>query len=1082
MGETVTMQCTACGAENPESARFCNQCGVRLAASSAYTPSHLRDALMTGAGVQGERKRVTVMFADIKGSTRLAEQAGAELWHQVLDRFFGILAQVVHRYDGTINQYTGDGVMALFGAPRSLEDHAGLAAYAALQMQQEVRRFADELRLAHGLNLSMRVGLNSGEVVVGRIGDDLRADYTAQGPTVNLAARIENLCEPGRVYVTRETAQLLEGGFRLRSLGAMQMAGVDTPVEVVELEGEDGLRLRLQRSLTRSGSPFVGRSAELSRLTAALDQARQGQGQVVAVAGNAGIGKSRLCHEFVEECRRHGITVYRASGVPHASRVPMFPFRHLLRSKLGVSETASAADARRWIAGALLLEDPAHAELLPVLFDFLGIVDASASADGGPAPAPEHMLDELADYLPCSDEPIVLLIEDLHFLDPASEAFLPRLCQRVRGQPCLLLLNHRLDYVSDWLLPLIDESVTLSALGRPDSESLARTLLGNDPSVDALAGIIATRAAGNPYFVEEAVLALTEGGWLEGRPRAWRLLRPVDDWPMPDSVQTLLAARIDRLAEVPRRVLQTAAILGLEFERELLAELEGDDERLRASLQMLEELGFVHERAQHTYAFCHPLMQEVAYRGQLEAHRRRQHAQLARLLEVRAAAPGGEAGEQAPRIAHHWQHAAEWAQAGRWNLMATQWSSTRDLATAEDQVRRALAHFDRAPDDAEGVLRGRIAARASLLRTAQFVPVTDAEIETAYAQASEMAVRSGEIVAQVEVAMSYGAELLHRGEIGAAAKMHEAAIRLCFEHGRTDQINRFRMPVLLSFSATGRLRQIVELLDAAGAGWRTGPVNGDNYLSRGYYGLMLGWMGRLDEATAHLDAALAYSLGDRRISSWIYACSAEVALLRGDCGQALAAAARGVEQSRSAGSPFFSAVALRVHGLALAFSGRHEEAAVAMEAAAPFVAKGMAAHQFEANLLASSALVHALAGRIEVASAAAIAASRSAERSGARVWEMAAWLVRLNLPLGPECREEMVQGLAQAGALIDSSGAEGLRPYWHLAQARWAPDAQAAARHRAQADAAFAVMGLCTPMPPPGVAPAAGTATMRESA
>lgn len=251
--------CLNCGAANPDGAKFCNQCGTRLgalpaeaeaAARRVYTPRHLVEkVLTTRAALVGERKRVTVLFVDIKGSTRLAEQAGAEAWHLILDRYFGLLSGAVHRYEGTVNQYTGDGIMALFGAPLAHEDHALRACHAALEMQRQVRRYADELRLSSGLNLSIRVGLNTGEVIVGAIGDDLRMDYTAQGLTVNLAARMEQICEPGRIYATRNTAVLAEGYFRLRDLGEMAVAGMDAPLRVYEVEGEGATKTRLELSL-----------------------------------------------------------------------------------------------------------------------------------------------------------------------------------------------------------------------------------------------------------------------------------------------------------------------------------------------------------------------------------------------------------------------------------------------------------------------------------------------------------------------------------------------------------------------------------------------------------------------------------------------------------------------------------------------------------------------------------------------------------------------------------------------------------------------------------------------------------------
>lgn len=1058
MGEDAALACANCGAQNPTTARFCNQCGVRLDAVAApgYTPPHLRETLSQPGTLQGERKRVTVLFADIKGSTRLAEQAGAERWHQVLDRFFGILARVIHAYDGTINQYTGDGVMALFGAPRALEDHAGHAAHAALQMQQEVRRYADELRVAHGLNLSMRVGLNSGEVVVGRIGDDLRQDYTAQGPTVNLAARIENICEPGRVYVGCDTARLLEGAFRLRSLGATQIPGLGSAVEVFELEGpKSGLHTRLQRSLARSGSPFIGRDEELARLFAVLELARSGQGQVVSVVGNAGIGKSRLCHEFVSACEREGITVHRSSGVPYASRLPMFPFRELLRGKLGVPADATPAEARRWIAGALLLESPDHAALLPPLFEFLGIAESAERTPDLAALQQQHMLDELAQYLPCGDGGLsILLIEDLHFLDRASEDFLPRLCRAVREHACLLLLNHRPDYPSEWLQPLIDESLPLTALRREQLQRLALTLLGDDPSVAGAAEVIVERAAGNPYFVEEAVQALADGGWLQGRPRAWRLIRPVEEWPVPDSVQALLAARIDRLPDGLRTCLHAAAVVGMEFEPHLLGVIGAG--AIEADITALQELGFLHERDDGNVAFCHPLVQEVAYRGQLETRRRAMHAALARYLEQHSGGSTARPGPEALAVALHWQRAGEWLHAGRWNLIAVRWTEL-DMATALDQVRRAIENYDRAPESSEALL-GRVAARAALIRLSQFAAVDAGEVERAYAEARKLARTCGDVGAEAELQISYGNELMRLGQVDAAARTHELAMAQCLEHGRTDLINRFRLAVLLSFNAAGRPRRIVELLDAAGADWRQRAVDDENYMSRGFYGLMLAWMGRLDDGFRDVQTVLDYTRALGRTASWLYASCADLHLLRGDRQRALPLTQIGLEQAEKHGSPFFRVVALRGHALALSFHGRHDEALSLLGEALPLTVPGAAAHQFEANVLATQAMVLLASGDESGAERAGRQARECAQAAGSRIWELNAWLVWLQLPATPERRSEAQTGLARFVELIETSGAEGFRPWWWLAQAHWAVQQERAVL-RARARAAFAAMG-----------------------
>src|SRR5947199_1229184 len=308
-GTPLPVRCPRCDAELPTGSKFCNRCGTPIAAAGpgaerdprAYTPQHLAEKiLISRAALAGERKQVTVLFADVKGSMDLAEQLDPEEWHAIMDRFFQLLAEGVHRFEGTVNQYTGDGIMALFGAPIAHEDHAQRACWAALHLQEAVRGYADELRRRRSLNFSVRMGLNSGEVVVGRIGDDLRMDYTAQGHTVGLAQRMEQLAEVGRVYLTEHTAALVAGFFRLRDLGAFTLKGVREPIRAHELEGAGTHRTRLDVSRARGFSRLVGRQEETATLEAALAHALDGQGQVVGVVGEPGVGKSRLCHELVE--------------------------------------------------------------------------------------------------------------------------------------------------------------------------------------------------------------------------------------------------------------------------------------------------------------------------------------------------------------------------------------------------------------------------------------------------------------------------------------------------------------------------------------------------------------------------------------------------------------------------------------------------------------------------------------------------------------------------------------------------------------------------------------------------------------
>jgi class 3 adenylate cyclase len=373
------MNCSACGHANREGAAFCEACGQRLRderTPRAFAPEHLVGKIHAGQRrLAGEHKHVTVLFADVTGSMALAESVDPEAWQRIMDRFFALLCDGVHRFEGMVNKFTGDGIMALFGAPIAHEDHARRACYAALHLRDELARYAADLRREQGLNFSVRMGLNSGEVVVGTIGDDLELDYTAIGHTVGLAQRMESLAEPGHAYLTGHTARLVDGFFALRDLGSFELKGVSEPARVFRLEGTGALRTRLDVAGARGFSRFVGRRDELAALEAALAAALGGRGAVVGVVGEPGVGKSRLCHELAERCRAREITVFEGHGVSYGKRIPLLPILELARGWFGITEHDSEQATREKIAGRLLLLDEAFREDLPLVFDFLGVAD-----------------------------------------------------------------------------------------------------------------------------------------------------------------------------------------------------------------------------------------------------------------------------------------------------------------------------------------------------------------------------------------------------------------------------------------------------------------------------------------------------------------------------------------------------------------------------------------------------------------------------------------------------------------------------------------------------------------------------------
>jgi class 3 adenylate cyclase len=676
--------CPRCATVNPAGHRFCDGCGTPLvsrtpsapARALPATPAHLVEKIRRERRtLEGERKLVTVLFADVVRSMEMAERVDPEEWLRVLDRFFQILAGGVHRFEGTIDHFTGDGIMALFGAPIAHEDHARRACHAALDLMSALGEYASSLA-ARGLAFAVRMGLNSGEVVLGRIGDDLHVEYTALGHTVGLAARMEQMAAPGTIFLTEHTARLVEGFFTLRDHGTPAMKGVTTPVEVYELLGPAGLRTRLDVSRRRGFSRLVGREAELARLWEALEEASTGRSRTVGVVGEAGVGKSRVCLEFVERCRAQGIAVHEAHCPAHGAAVPLIPMRELVRSllDLGLEETTAGVRAR---VRERLVDD-----VVPLALELLGVGEVSAPVRADEPRAAVYA--ELVAHLVCQQSaaaPLVLLLDDAHWLDRDSEHILRRVADVVEGTPTLVVANFRSGYDASWIRHAELRRVSLEPLGQGPIQALLTELLGDDPSLTPLRDLLAERSGGNPFFAEEMVRALAACGTLAGRAGAYRLVAPIATLAIPPTVQSLLASRIDRLQPGTKDVLQTAAVIGKQFEEPLLRIVSRLDERaLAGALGALAEGEFVHEvqgLPPARYAFCHPLTQEVAYQSLLAEHRARLHrAVAAALVDLHAE----RLGEHAELIAHHWDAGGMRYEAVRWRRRAALRVSSIQLA------------------------------------------------------------------------------------------------------------------------------------------------------------------------------------------------------------------------------------------------------------------------------------------------------------------------------------------------------------------------------------------------------------------
>ena len=522
----------------------------------AYTPPYLAEKILTSrSALEGERKQVTVLFADIKGSTELIEGLDPEEARRLLDPALHLMMEAVHRYEGTVNQVLGDGIMALFGAPVAHEDHAVRACYAALAMQAAMRRYTEEVRQSHGLELQIRVGLNSGEVVVRAIGNDLHMDYSAVGQTTHLAARMEQLATPGSIRLTAATLRLAEGLVQVNALGRFPVKGLADPVEVFDLVGASAIRRRLQASAVRGLTRFVGRQQELACLQQALERAGAGHGQVAAIVGEPGVGKSRLVYEFVHSHHMQGWLALESASVSYGKATPYFPVIDLLKRYGHLEDHDDTRTIRAKMTGQVLTLDEALQDTIPALLALLdALPEDHPFLQLDPPQRRQRTLDALKRILlrESQVQPLLLVCEDLHWIDSETQALLNSLVESLPTAQLLLLVNYRPEYQHGWGSKTYYTQLRLDPLPPVSADELLQALLGNDVRApvgapQALKQMLIARTEGNPFFLEESVRTLVETGVLLGERGAYRLAQALPTVQVPATVQAVLAARIDRL-------------------------------------------------------------------------------------------------------------------------------------------------------------------------------------------------------------------------------------------------------------------------------------------------------------------------------------------------------------------------------------------------------------------------------------------------------------------------------------------------------------------------------------------------------
>lgn len=921
--------CPQCGAEVPPGFKFCGECGAPLsppepepfprpaAAIQSYTPPHLvGEVLQSKAAFEGERKQVTVLFCDLVGSTALADRLGPETMHLLLNRFFELALGEVHRYEGTVNQFLGDGFMALFGAPIAHEDHARRAVLAALGLQRVLKDHRAELGGPSGVEIQVRMGINTGWVVVGGIGDQLRQDYTAVGDTTNLAARLQQLAEPGAVLVSEATSRFLQGSVQLEALTPLQVKGKEIPIQAFQALGIGTVSAEEAVLSAAMLSPFVGRRREIGILSELRERAAGGEGQVVGIAAEAGAGKSRLLYEFQHKSGGQPAVCMAGRCLSYGSGVPYLPLLYMLRNAWKISEADDSGAVATKVHAALAKAEVNPEASLPYLLRLLGVREGTEGlSDLSPQALQERTFRILRRVIRNARQGglAVVEIEDLHWIDKASEEFLAFLVEGVASARMLLLLTYRSGYRPPWIEKSYATQITLRRLTDEESQVVLQAASGGAKLPDELVETALRKAEGNPFFLEELTRALVED-------RSW------SESSVPDTIQGVLMARIDRLPEEAKRLLQTASVLGREFPLNLLAAVWERPETLSSLLSDLKRLEFLYEEPtaeEPLYFFKHGLTQESVYQSLLKGRRQALHAAAGRAFEAIYA---DRLADVYDSLAYHYSKAGETAKAVSYLCLSAE-SAARGYAHAEaaKALREALVHAVDLPVD-ERDRRGLeliLQLAHSLLPLARFSETL--EVFLGYRDALER-VQDPELAGRYFfwLALAYS----YLGDQEAAARHARQAITASRQAGDTRTEGRAWYVLSRDAFWSGRFsegiehgRRAVALLERSADRWWKGQA----YWVAGFHHYVLG---QFEEAFGMMEKAdiIWKTLQDPRLDpSWS---TGYFHASLGDWELGIAECKGGLERARD---PLNTAAALGFLGYAYLEKGELQDAIEALE-------------------------------------------------------------------------------------------------------------------------------------------------------
>jgi class 3 adenylate cyclase/tetratricopeptide (TPR) repeat protein len=1073
------MDCPRCTLAAPAGARFCPACGTplvavgdagRFASPHAYTPAHLAERILTArADVEGERKQVTVLFADLKSSMEFLVDRDPEEAEPLLNQVLDLMMEAVHRYEGTINQVLGDGVMALFGAPIAHEDHAVRACYAALRMQERITALGDAVQRQLGLPLQIRVGLNAGEVLVRSIATDLRMSYAAVGQTVHLAARMEQMAKPGSILATAATVAMAGDRVRTRALGPVAVRGLVAPVEVHEVLGAGEVRSRVEAAAQRDLTRFVGRDRELARLDAALAEARAGAGQVVTVVGEAGVGKSRLLYEFAARCRAAGCLVLQSAAVPYGRAMGHRAGLDMLRRYFGVAPGEDPAAVREAVAARLAALDPALEDAVTPVLWMLGRLRAESPFLAlDPAARRRRGIEAVTRVVRRESErqPLVIILEDLQWADTETEVSLDGLVARLPAST-LVVVTCRPEYEDRWPGRRGAVRLRIDPLEAPAARAMLGSLLGDEREAATLAGSLVERTGGNPLFLEECVRTLHAAGVLEGERGRYRLARPMAGLEVPPTVRAVLAARIDRLPPEHKRVLQTAAVIGEEFRAglvEAVADLPADE--VREALRGLQEAELVAETALFPdpgFVFVHGLVHDVAYDSLLHDRRRALHARVTEALERHE-------GAAVDALAHHALRGELWPRAVRYGREA----AARTLARVPGReavllLDQALAALDHLPDTAE--TRALAVDLRCDLRNA-LVPIGDhARLLAVLGEAERLAAELGDD-RRLALVLSFQSNCLWN--VGETDRSVDTALRTL---ALADRLGDRGLQIISNLSLGGAYRTRGDyreavtclrrnLVLATGAAEREhfGLVGVASVMTRGHLAWSLAELGNFDEAVTQAEEAtrLAEATGDPYSRAHAHLGLGGALLRQGRFGAATGVLERGLVITEDV--PVLRPPTAADLAVVYALSGRPARARELAESAVRSLRR-MGRVGRLSLITTHLGEVHLLAGRLDDAAAAGQQALELAREHRERGNEVYA-LRLLGVVAGDRNPADVATAQASYTAAIRIAEDLGMRPLLarcHLGLGRLARatgDGAGAAKHLETATALFREMGM----------------------